>query len=82
MLEMFCTLSAAMSEIAKILSWLGFTSRLKFQDKVPNYTWPDLQVVEENILVEVDTVIILSIVRLAKFISWLQPSRHFEGKYE
>ena len=54
---MACTLSAAMSEIAKILSWLGFTSRLKFQDKVPNYTWPDLQVVEENILVEVYTVI-------------------------
>ena len=78
---MACTLSAAMSEIAKILSWLGFTSRLKFQDKVPNYTWPDLQVVEENILVEVDTVI-LSIVRLAKFISWLQLRRYFEGKDE
>ena len=25
---------------------------------MPNYTWPDLQVVEENILVEVDTVIL------------------------
>ena len=79
---MACTLSAAMSEIAKILSWLGSTSRLKFQDKVPNYTWPDLQVVKENILVEVDTVIILSIVRLAKLISRLQLRRYFEEKDE
>ena len=40
--EMSRTLSAAKSEIAKILSWLD-PSLTKFQDKVANYKLADLQ---------------------------------------